>query len=619
MSDIDLSDIEITAIDEYGPDDSVKLNGPPGTGKTTESAARVARLIDNFGYDLDDVLWSTYRHSLAMETLERLAGWGVIRESELSDPTKGATRYIATTHACANRIVGGVGDMVTWYDKREFARERDLRFDKQNPWDDPAGQLLFQVFDYAANNLLDLQNQIDREQIPMIEDLEEKFRGDIGRAFADWQDYKAQRDKYDFWEQLRAPIDKGVDPNKDVVVIDEYHDATPLMAKLSERWIEQADVAIVAGDPLQVVNTYAGADPEFFTRLDLPEVLLPKAHKRPPRQHWAAATTVLEKAHTRPPVEINNSGSFHVGTSPEFSHSNATGWKVPGAGTSRSPGYMIENYGTDTMFLTRTQRQAAGVARALEKAGVLFEVQNSMDIDGWGAKEDMSERTALYNALQRLDGVTPKSANRSGLMAYSQSDGRDPEDVRFRAREAAAILDHTNHKYLAHSRSDVTEAANKIVDRGSVVAGNELDAYVEQEFWNVYTRGNGSVRHLNKSAGSDLGTQIGDRDRDALKAALRRNDEPVRGVDTKVYTIHASKGSEAKNVVVYDGITKTIQEAMFEDEKTRKNEHRTWYVALTRSRANLFVLRGGFDWTEGFLPETLLSAAKEAHEQGVGA
>lgn len=616
MSDIDLDEIEITGIEDYPADSSVKLNGPPGTGKTTESAARVAELLNEYDYQLGDVLWSTYRHSLAMETLERLAEWGVIPESELSDPSKGPTRYISTTHACANRMVGGVGDIATWYDRKSFAERRSLRFDKRNPWDEPPGQLLFQVFDYAANNLLDLHEQVDREKIPMMDDLREDYPGDVARAFDDWQDWKAQNDKFDFWEQLRAPIDQGVSANKDVVVIDEYHDATPLMAKLSERWIEQAEVAIVAGDPLQVVNTYAGADPEFFERVDLPEILLPKAHTRPPRQHWAAATTVLNNAHDTPPVEIVNSGSFHVGSSPRFSHSSENGWNVPSPETPHSPAHMVENYGTDMMFLTRTQRQAAGVARALEKAGILFEVQNSMDVDGWGAKEEMAERTALYNALQRLDGVRPDSATGRGLDAYKDSDDRGPQDVKLRAREAAAILDHANHEYLSESRDDVTQAANDIVNAETTVSGHELIEYVEAEFWDVYTRGSGSVRHLNRSGPSDNGSDIDDRDREAVKAALQRNDGPVRGVETKVYTIHASKGSEAKNVVVYDGITQTIEDGMLESDRTYANEYRTWYVALTRSRSNLFVLRDGFEWTTPFLPETLLDAAKEAHERG---
>lgn len=619
MTDLELDDIEITGIEEQPADSSIRLNGPPGTGKTTESAARVATLLDEYDYTLNDVLWGTYRRSLAMETLERLAAWGVVPESELSEPKKGPTRFISTIHACSNRLVGGVGDMVEWYDRKEFAEQRNLRFDKRNAWDDPPGRLLFDVFDYAATNLLDLSNDVHRQQIPMMEDLQDNYPGNVARAFDDWQDWKAQRDKYDFWEQLSVPLESGVEPNKDVVVIDEYHDATPLMAKVCERWTDQAEVAIVAGDPLQVVNNYAGADPEFFQRLDLPEVLLDMTH-RVPEEHWAVATQVLGNAHTPPPVKRKKSGAFRAGPSPRFSYSGETGWNVPDPDDPRSPAQMVESYGTDMMFLTRTRQQAVGVARALEKAGILFEVQNSMDMDGWGAKEEMSERTALYNALQRLRGVTPGESDGYGLDVYDDNPDRHPADVRLQALEAAALLDHTNHQYLSESPDDVAAEVQRIVNTETTVDGDTLREYVEPEFWDVYTRGNGAVRHLNKGARSDGFDGLNDRGLSALKAALRRNDMPVRSVETKVYTIHASKGSEAKSVVVYDGITATIEKNMLEDDATRENEYRTWYVALTRASANLFVLSGGFEWVSDFLNrETLLAAAESAHESGVNA
>lgn len=620
MSDLELEEIDITGVDEHPPDSSVKLNGPPGTGKTTESAARVAKLVDGHGYEVSDVLWGTYRKSLATDTLDRLAGWGVFPESELSDPTEGPTRYISTLHACAYRLAGGDWDMVDGGDRRVFAEQRNLRYDKNKPWDEPPGRLLFKVFDYAANNLLDLHKPAERDKVPMLDDLRDKYPGNVATAWDEWQDYKKEHGKRDFWEQLAAPIRQGATPPHDVVVIDEYHDATPLMAKLAEQWIESAEVAIVAGDPLQVVNRYAGARPEFYNRVELPEVLLDTTH-RVPEESWAVATHILSNGHTPPPVKRKKTGSFHVGDSPRFTHSSENGWSVPAPGSPRSPAHIVENHGTDTMFLTRTQKQATGVARALEEAGVLFEVQNSMDIEGWGAVEDMSERTALYNALQRLVDVSPDTGGGGyGLDAYSSDrPARTPGDVKLRSREAAALLDHTNHQYLAQSRSDTTEIANRWDQAGDAVGGGELDSYVESEFWSVYTRGRGAVRHLNGSASAGEGKAISDHDRGALKAALERNDAPVRSVDTRIYTIHASKGSEARNVVVYDGITKRIQNGMMEDEETAQNEYRTWYVALTRASANTFVLRGGFEWLLPFLPETLMDTARAANERGVNA
>jgi hypothetical protein len=609
MSDTSLDEIDITGTDVHPVTDSVKLNGPPGTGKTTESAARVAQLIDEYDYEISDVLWATYRRSLALETLERLAGWDIIPDEELANPTEGATRYIATIHGIANRLLGGIGDIPTKWHRKRFCKKRNLQFEKSQPWDDPPGQLLFQVLNYAAKNLLDLHNPREREQVPMINDLRAEYPGDVANAWDQWQDWKAENEMYDFWEQLKRALDQECKHGRDIVVIDEYHDATPLMAALCEFWIEQAEIVIVAGDPLQVVNEYAGADPRFFKRLDLPEVLLDTTW-RVPEEHWGVATDVLSTTHTPPPVERVSTGRFHEAESPRFDYVRGKGWDVPGASDARSPPWMVDEFSTDMMFLTRTQRQASGVARSLESAGVLYETQNSMDIDGWGARDGLAERTALYNALQRLADV---QLSGFGLSRYSD-DMKTPQDVTLLAEEAAALLDHTNHNYLIESRSKTTDVAEEMLADGGTVGGGKLREHVTDEFWDKYARCSGAVGHLNSTSNLDDGSDLSEHDTDALTTALKRNDEPVTSVDTKVYTIHASKGSEASNVVLYDGVTRTIQDSVEQDESSRKNEFRTWYVALTRASDDLFVLRDGFEWTYDFLPRTLLDSAQKANE-----
>jgi DNA helicase-2/ATP-dependent DNA helicase PcrA len=272
---------------------------------------------------------------------------------------------------------------------------------------------------------------------------------------------------------------------------------------------------------------------------------------------------------------------------------------------------MVDEFGTDMMFLTRTKKQAGGIARSLERAGVLYETQSTMDIDGWGARDGMSERTALYNALQRLDGVELPG---HGLNRDWGDDLKTPEDVVLPSKEAATLLDHTNHNYLDDTRTNTTDAAQSILAEGVTVTGDDLREHVTGKFWSMYSRADGSVGHLNTTANLDEGDDLDDKDIEALETALDRNDDPVRSVDTRVYTIHASKGSEAKNVAVYDGVTATINDKVEVDRDARRNEYRTWYVALTRASEDLFVLRGGFDWTYQFLPQTLLDSARQAHE-----
>jgi DNA helicase-2/ATP-dependent DNA helicase PcrA len=613
-SQLALADVDIAGIDKHPADESVKLNGPPGTGKTTNSAARVAKLIRDHGYSIGDVVWITYRKSLAMDTLRRLSRWGVVSDEELSSPGDGATRFIGTAHAVANRCVGGVGEPVGYGDKKQFCERRNLKFDKSTPWETPAGQLLFDVFDYAKKNLLDPTSKADLRKIPGIDDLRKKYQGSIPRAYQDWEDHKDENEKVDFWEMLEAPLKTGLTPGKSILVIDEYHDAYPQMAKLAEMWAESADIVIVAGDPLQVVNTYEGADPSFYRRIDYPEILLPRTY-RVPYEHWKPATWLLATAHQPPRIDRQSRGMFAIQRSPTFSHTESTGWNVPDPNREFSPAWLINEYGGDTMFLTRTVHQLDGIARSLEKAGMLFQVPTSSDAKDWaaGPGEDENDRVAIYNALQKIKrlsqasfdgidaGLSEYDQGAMGLDRYGGGAETNPDDVVLSAIEAATLLDRSNAKHLSENRSDITEVVTDWISEDSPITATEINEYVKPDFWTTFTQASRSTHYLNQT--SRLGGKFDSRDIDAIKVALQENDSPVDGsIPTKVFTIHASKGNEAQNVVVYDGITSRIQRAMDNDEAEYKNEYRTWYVAFTRAKKNLFVLKDGFDFTKRFLP-----------------
>lgn len=615
--DLALDDVNIPELKAYPADTSVKLHGPPGTGKTTVAAARVAKLIAEYGYSINDVVWITYRKSLAMETLRRLSAWGVVEDRALSDPGSGSTRYIATAHAVANRVVGGAGEPVGYGDKRRFCENRNLQFKKSTPWDQPPGRLLFDVFDYAAKNRLDPTVTADLRTIPATQDLREKYRGSIPRAYRDWNAYKQKENKIDFWEMLAAPLDEGVTPGKPILVVDEYHDAYPLMAELVEAWANTAEIVIVAGDPHQVVNTFDGADPEFYRRMDYPEILLPRTY-RVPREHWGPATGLLANAHEPPGVDLDSAGYFEVTLSPTFDHSQADGWTVPSPVDEHSPAWIVDKYGEDTMLLTRTTHQLDGVARALEKAGILFEVPSSSDVTGWGrGYTGMNARTAVYNALQKLTRFEPATFDdpQSGQSRFGSGDGPDPAKTILEPEEAAHLLDRSKAKYLTEPRSKITDTAESWLVAEEPVSAADLSLLVTLEFWGTYTHGSRSTHYLNKSG--RLSRHFDQRDFEALTKTLQRYRSPVgASVATKVYTIHASKGNEADTVAVYDGITKRIRKAMDRDPSERRNEWRTWYVALTRAKTNLIVLKDGFAFTERFLPRgrALLADARATAE-----
>ena len=65
------------------------------------------------------------------------------------------------------------------------------------------------------------------------------------------------------------------------------------------------------------------------------------------------------------------------------------------------------------------------------------------------------------------------------------------------------------------------------------------------------------------------------------------NEEPR----IKISTIHAAKGGESENVVLVLDNARKIREAVVRSSKKRDEEHRVWYVGVTRSKKNLYLMR----------------------------
>lgn len=597
----DLSKIDVIGSEKHPPDASVKLNGPPGTGKTTQCAARLVEIL-NDGVSLSDVTWITYRTSLAMDTLRRLVEWDVIPEAELNNPHQGRTRHIATSHAVANRVLGGIGDIVESWQKNQFCQEElnvDFWGEGTESWEKTRGELWFDLHQFARKNLIPISEVHKTPQYRRFAD-EWPNHPPLADMADRWGEFKDRYDVYEFWEQLDRALQSDSRPPLRVFIVDEYHDAFPLLHELVTKWMENAETVIVAGDPLQVVNAYEGSDPKFYNNLDLPELLLPVSYRLGDR-HWKLARDVLTNAHEPPEITIKDSGDDIEEFNPsQFVYNEYTeSWDFPQADPG-SPRWAVEKYGDDVLFLTRTRMQAAGVGAALRAAGVIYASQEGAG--GWNLSKNKKQKMKLplYNALQKLGWVDPSQFGgvRIGLDRFNDagSGGKVPESIVLSSEEAAQILDHASAQTLSQSRGDTEDLIDKIREQEAPHTLAELSSHVEPEFWQLYTEGEASVGHLVRNMDDELCH--------TLTMALRRNDGPIREreMKTRVLTIHASKGSESNTVCLYDGISQRIGKEMRQDERMRKNEYRTWYVGLTRSSHNLLLVRDAFSWIHRIVP-----------------
>ena len=80
-------------------------------------------------------------------------------------------------------------------------------------------------------------------------------------------------------------------------------------------------------------------------------------------------------------------------------------------------------------------------------------------------------------------------------------------------------------------------------------------------------------------------------DRAYINALLRRGEDLSELPRIKLSTIHGAKGGEATNVVVFSDLTMAADASM---QLAPDTLHRVFYVAVTRSKQNLFIVEPQF-------------------------
>lgn len=599
------NDIEIVGGGEYPPTESVKLHGPPGTGKTTQTMERLKSLLSEHGYSVSDICFVTYRREMAERFLERLNQEELITYDARVKPWKHDTRFIGTLHAVCNRLsdletpregnrqIGGI--------MHEFCIEEfGVPYFKANDEEvlSTPGELMFSARSWCIENEIPFEQWHKSPQYAQVQEKWE-YRPEMPEFNERWEAEKAEREIADFEDMLTAVRDGGLTPPRRVIAVDEYHDFTPLQDSICRRWMDEAEIVIVNGDPLQVVYSYKGADPSYYTSLDYPEILLPQSY-RVPRSVWEYAGKTLRPEYEPPDIEPKTPEIDPDGYdgSVEEVLSDPLGSDGTYEG-GRTPASFVDRYGEDTMFLVRTRSQERDVGDSLKDAGIIFGSQS-----GGGGWNQSDKRLAIYNVLAALDGVRHPAgrtgqqplinAGRDNSLPWDEPEqqGTPPSEVWAHGDEWSTFFDRVPAELISGKTKENLLTVLKNEPR---LAGDEIAEYTTPKFWTYFTNGPDSVQHLLSYDGKPL-----------IAKALRRYDSEVkRGTfDTRVQTIHASKGGEAETVILYDGVPDRVSSSIRKDEREAKNEARLWYVGCTRASDCLIVARGGWDWVRDYLPKT---------------
>jgi DNA helicase-2/ATP-dependent DNA helicase PcrA len=75
-----------------------------------------------------------------------------------------------------------------------------------------------------------------------------------------------------------------------------------------------------------------------------------------------------------------------------------------------------------------------------------------------------------------------------------------------------------------------------------------------------------------------------------IREMLRSEEQLSKPARVRLSTIHAAKGGEATNVLLILDNTKKIRDAIDKSEDKNDEEHRVWYVGVTRAKQNLYIM-----------------------------
>ena len=75
-----------------------------------------------------------------------------------------------------------------------------------------------------------------------------------------------------------------------------------------------------------------------------------------------------------------------------------------------------------------------------------------------------------------------------------------------------------------------------------------------------------------------------------IREMLRSEEKLNSPARVKLSTIHAAKGGEAENVLLILDNTKKIRDAIEKSEDKYDEEQRVWYVGVTRTKQNLYIM-----------------------------
>jgi DNA helicase-2/ATP-dependent DNA helicase PcrA len=561
----------------------------PGCGKTTALAARIAHLVRERGADPSSILVVTFTAEAARRLRHEVG-------RQLDTPATDLA--IHTLHAFGRKVID------TWPGKFGFPSTPTVvhRDEAHDLLARAATQLGWDLSSVTPN---ELASAVDRYRL--ADDTAAAIASDpddaLGALAASYEEQLRCRGAIDFPAMLSWPL-RLLREDAQVrhvlqsafrwVLVDECQDLAPIQLALVRLLAEVHGNLTVAGDPMQSIFRWLGADPTFlleFPRLYPGAAMVTLVHNHRSTAHLVGLANALGDLLEQPSrlVTDNPPGPVARLVAAEDAHAEAEL-------VAHQIGALVErgllDHPGDSAVLYRTNAQADVLASALRAAGIPYRMHAHADLFGERVVRDLiaylrlannpSDRTALgriadrpRRGLGRLQATLLAEPTRVAELAALAS--------QFEPQAMAAAAALTALVYQLHAAAARGTPPAKLLDQVLEASGygvwleHRPDRVLQLE---VVRR----FRAVMERAEVSLGEWL-----DAL-AMGEDVDVAAQQEATQLCSIHQSKGKEWRAIFltgVEEGFVPHYH--ALQDDDALDGELRLLYVALTRVRERLYV------------------------------
>lgn len=515
------------------------VHGPPGTGKTSNLARNCERAVEQHGAS-----------AVTIASLTKTAAHEIASRVTLPDHQVG-TLHAHCYHALDRpELCETASELRDWNEKHPelaITRAPDQLEDTESGSD----------VDQAPGDRLHQQVMNHRARLTPVEHWTPE-QASYYRAWCEWKDGRA--DFTDLIEQgVRQVAAAPGDPR--VLLVDEAQDLSALELKLTAKWATAAETTVCSGDTDQAIFSWRGASPEALLGIERAgERVLEQSFRVPGAVHELASAWI-HQIPDRAPVEYRPTSepgrvelaAFSLRDTHDLLHS-------------------IEQLDGTVMVLTTCGYMLNPLLAALRANGVPFHNPYRCKQGAWNPLRGCRALTAFLRPDRRVWGDQARIWTWRDLQHWS-----DPLQAAraFDRGAKAAIDEHCRPDRFGESRSDQTVPLETLVALFGVTDLKHPAFRLDTGWWRDCLRASQTAKYAYPLA---VLQHRGGR-------ALLETPRLIAG------TAHSVKGGEADHVILAPDLSRSGMDGWLAGGQLRSHVIRTGYVALTRARESLTVLR----------------------------